>query len=100
MAAAKSRSTAAQAAAIGMVGPAAGMKLLEQVVASSTAGVLGGASQVYWRLLLRSVKQPPPIFAAVLAGQPDRPQVSSSSVGSTFHAAVQAWQQACSPWLC
>ena len=79
MAAAKSRTTAAQAAAMGMVGPAAGMKLLEKLLAARIAGVSGGASAVYWRLLLRSVKQPPAIFAAVLADVPAAEQVGQLS---------------------
>ena len=67
MAAAKHRASAAQPAALGMVGPLAGMLHLQQLLASAASGVLGGASSTYWRLLLRSVKQPPAIFQDVLA---------------------------------
>ena len=68
MAAAKHRTSAAQSAALGMVGPAAGMRHLQQLLASAASGVAGGTSSKYWRLLLRSVKQPPAVFQAVLAG--------------------------------
>ena len=75
MAATKLHTTAAQSAAMGMVGPRAGMQHLQQLLATASTGVIGSASSTYWRLLLRSVRQPPAIFQDVLLGTNDRAQV-------------------------
>ncbi|CAL8466746.1 g6282 [Coccomyxa elongata] len=70
MAADKHAMSAAQAEALGMLSPAAGVAAMERLLrgatAGLTAGVRGAAAPAYWRLLLQGVKHKPAMFSAVL----------------------------------
>ena len=75
MVADKHRMTASQAAAMGMLSPAAGLGIMRSVLTRAQAvrtsaeacGVLGGASARYWQLLLKAARQRPPLFEDVAA---------------------------------
>ena len=70
MAADKHAMSAAQAEALGMLSPAAGLAAMERLLRGATAGlaagVRGAAAPGYWRLLLQGVKHKPAMFSGVL----------------------------------
>lgn len=70
MAADKHAMSAAQAEALGMLSPAAGVAAMERLLRGATAGLAAGVRGVaapgYWRLLLQGVKHKPAMFSAVL----------------------------------
>ena len=70
MAADKHAMSTAQAEALGMLSPTAGVAAMERMLRGATAGLAAGVRGVaapgYWRLLLQSVKHKPAMFSAVL----------------------------------
>ena len=79
MVADKHHVTAAQAAAMGMLSPAAGLRVMHSVLSHASnvqrcifsAGVVGGASVTYWQQLLKAAKQRPALFDAVAPAEAD-----------------------------
>ena len=69
MVADKHKVSAVQAAAMGMLMPAAGLGVMQSVLvnASPPCGVIGGASARYWQALLQAAVQCPPLFEGLRA---------------------------------
>ena len=80
MVAGKHRVGAAQAAAMGMLSPAAGLGVMQTVLSHMTSvrtsvgacGVVGGASSRYWQLLLKAARPRPPLFEAIADAAADQ----------------------------
>ena len=67
MVANKHHVSAAQATAMGMLSPTAGLGVMQDMLNNvqstrATCGVVGGASARYWGLLLKAAKARPPLF--------------------------------------